>query len=142
MMMKLLRNEDGLTLVELLATFVVSSLILMFIISIHVLIQKQYTSQQQEVSNLTDVKIAMKAITRDIRKADHVEVLGDDTLKIVFENTDAVVYHLDPEKTLLKNGSSYILNVTYFKVELEENKISLEIASEDEKAKTEIVLRE
>src|SRR5699024_4527764 len=140
---RLFRNEKGLTIAELLATLVITSIIVIIITSMYVVVQKQYFSQQEDVSNLTDVKIALKAITRDIRKADEVDIDGTNYIRIhIAGESDTTDYYWDNDKTLYKNETAYILNVTNFNVDLVENKIVLNIESKEQKESTEIVIRE
>src|SRR5690625_7954766 len=76
-MNKLAENEDGLSLVELLAVLAIGSMILLFISTIHIFIQNQYNTQSADVRGLTDITVAMRAITKDIRSADMVETYED-----------------------------------------------------------------
>src|SRR5690625_4315339 len=90
-MNKHLSNERGLSLVELLATLAIGSLIVIFIMSVHILIQKQYSIQSKDIQHLTDITIAAKAITKDLRVATQVEVNEDkDLITITEESGDEI----------------------------------------------------
>src|SRR5690625_5019013 len=98
-MNRFIRNERGLTLVELLATLVISSLVITFIASILVMIQKQYSFQSEDIHRLTDITIVAKSITKDIRSADEVIVnesniplqLIKDNKKTTYTLADSIV---------------------------------------------------
>lgn len=74
-MMNKLRNDKGLTLVELLATLVIGAIVISLVMGIHISIQKQYKKQEADIGYFLDVTTAAKAITKDIRKATKVELL-------------------------------------------------------------------
>ncbi|MBO1003383.1 PilW family protein [Pseudogracilibacillus auburnensis] len=141
--MKFLRNEVGLSLAELLATLAIASLFVTFIISIHILIQNQYSNQSKDTKYLTDITIAVKVITKDIRSAD-VIVVGDheNSITIQKNNGDVTTYALE-NNVLKKNEANYIFEIITFEVVKDGHKIYLEIESESgKKIKTEIVMRE
>lgn len=138
---KFYRNEDGLSLAELLAATVITAIIVIFITSIIIFIQKQYDTQHEDVDNLTDIKIALKSITRDVRKADTVEVPNEHTIKITKEE-ETVTYQLDAKNNILKNGTVYIRDIKVFIVEKVGNKIELIISSGQQQESTTIILRE
>lgn len=140
---KLFRNEQGLSLAELLATLAIGSLFIILIMSIHILIQKQYNSQSEDIKRLTDVTIAVTSITKDIRAFDVTEVSGD---TITFESGDGelVTYVFNKDnKVLQKNDTNYIYEIKNFNVTQEDQRIILEIVSESGKEiNTTIMLRE
>lgn len=140
---KLFRNEQGLSLAELLATLAIGSLFIILIMSIHILIQKQYNSQSEDIKRLTDVTIAVTSITKDIRAFDVTEISGD---TITFESGDGelVTYVFNKDnKVLQKNDTNYIYEIKNFNVTQEDQRIILEIVSESGKEiNTTIMLRE
>lgn len=140
-MKKLARSEDGLSLVELLAVLAISSIIILFISTIHIFIQNQYNSQSTEVKELTDVTVAMRAITKDIRSAEGIiDSENPKELILVFEEGN--VSYLFENETLKKNGTSYIYELEDFEAVYNDPNIQLKIVSQSGKeAKTEIVLR-
>lgn len=72
--MKLPRNEKGISLVEVLAVFVIFGIITLLIISLYLYTQTHATKQRESALQLTDITIAMNEITRDIRTYDIKEV--------------------------------------------------------------------
>lgn len=143
-MKRWLKQESGLSLMELLATIVIASILITFIISLFVFIQSKSTSQKEEVSGLNDITLALKSITKDIRYADDVET-GDNYLKIFFPESEEpkqdVIYELR-DSILMKDNTKYIYNVKTFNTSREEKTITIEIKSKSGKGRnTEIVLR-
>lgn len=138
---KQFRNEKGLSLAELLAAIAITAIIVIFISSIIIFIQKQYDAQREDVDNLTDIKIGLKSITRDLRKAETVEIPNEHKLTINMEG-ETVTYELDANNNLLKNGASYIRNVKDFSVDKVGNTITFTISSGEQRESTTITLRE
>lgn len=137
---KLFHNEKGLTVAELLATLVIASIIVLFISGIVMMIQKQYSTQKEEISHLSDVKIALKSITRDIRKADFVEIPDEKTI-VIIQDTETITYTLDNERNLLKNGSIYLYEVTDFQVNGDQERIDITMKSGEQEESTTVILR-
>jgi len=137
-MLKIPRNEKGITLVELLAVFVISGIVVLLIIGIHIYTQKQFQTQSDQALKLTDVTIAMKEITKDIRSKD-IDYWDEDDQKLKFE--DEKYYQLIDE-TLFKNGSPYIYDIEVFHVEIVEDEVTIEIESESgQQLETTLVVR-
>lgn len=136
-----LRKESGLSLVELLATIVIAAILVSFIMSIFIFMQKKSDSQKDEVSGLSDITIALKSITKDIRYADDVEI-GDSTLTIK-QPDKTVEYHLNStEHVLVKDNTNYIYDVQQFTAEMKESTVFISMTSKSGKTlDTEIVLR-
>src|SRR5690625_3088720 len=108
--MKLLRNEKGITLVELLAVFVISGIVLLLIISVHIYSQKQFKNQTEDALHLTDITILTKEITKEIRSNEIVEATGT---KIEF--SDGKKYEIQGN-IIHKNDSPYMYEVDVFQV--------------------------
>lgn len=123
--MKIPRNEEGITLVELLAVFVISGIVIMLIIGVQIYTQNQFQSQSEQSKKLTDVTIAMKEITKDIR-SNTIDSWDADDKKLQF--SDGKYYQLIDD-TLFKSGSPYIYDIKVFNVEREGNEVSIEIES-------------
>lgn len=133
--MKLLRNHKGVTLAELLAVIALIGLIIGLIVGVQLYVQKQYRVQSEGSLQLTDITIAVKEITRDVRSQDIEEVYPE---KIKFSENE---YELVDE-ILQKNGANYIFDVDHFFVQQTENSIILEIRSKlGKEIKTELTLR-
>src|SRR5690625_3317804 len=122
--MKLLRNEKGITLVELLAVFVISGIVILLMIGVHMYSQKQFKSQTEDALHLTDVTIGAKEITKAIRSTSVVDANGT---KIEF--ADGNTYELQNDR-IYKNGSPYMYEIAQFVVIKNEDEIYLKIKSE------------
>lgn len=140
-MKKLAKSEDGLSLVELLAVLAISSIVLLFISTIHIFIQNQYNSQSTDVKELTDITIAMRAITKDIRSAHHVET-PEGSKKMIIKIGDQTTSYLFEDNILKRNGAPYIYELEDFEAIYYDSKIQLKITSQTGKeVETEIVMR-
>src|SRR5690625_3923974 len=139
-MNKLAENEDGLSLVELLAVLAIGSMILLFISTIHIFIQNQSNTQSADVKGLTDITVAMRAITKDIRSDDMVETSEDFKQLIISVEGKETAYHFENE-ILKKNRILYIYDMEYIEVTSEASKIKLKMISLTGKREiTEIVI--
>lgn len=141
-MRKMIQNEKGLTLVELLAVFAVGTVVLILMGGIIVSIQKQYNEQSTQTGNLFDVTYAAKVITKDARKAtyastdDHTLELGDTT------------YTFIPDKqTIERNGDPLVKSIKEFHAEIvsdpnKNSQLKLKIVSlSNKKLETTITIR-
>lgn len=61
-------NEKGITLVELLASIVLASIIMLLVYSVLMTGIKQYNNQFEKNNQQTDISYTLKIITKDIRK--------------------------------------------------------------------------
>src|SRR5690625_69530 len=137
-----MKDERGITLVELLATIVIVSLVVSLIMGIQITVQKQFQTQTKKAEQLIDLTIAMKSITKDLRAAREIEVPSENHLRIKDMAGQIVEYTLENE-VLQRNHSHYIYKVNRFFVEERENdKILIFVESETgKKLETEIMLR-
>src|SRR5690625_4748482 len=102
LMKKQMANEKGLTLAELLATLAIGSIIFLLIISVLLSIQKQYNSQSDKVNNLTDITLAAKAMTKDLRSAQSVHLISESHM-VISTSTGNIPYEL-VDRTLKKDN--------------------------------------
>src|SRR5690625_718474 len=86
-------NEDGLTLVELLAALTIGSFIIILIMSMLLSVQKQYSGQSNKINHLTDITLATKSITKDLRSAQSVDIINESSM-IIFTFDREVSYEL------------------------------------------------
>ncbi len=142
-MIKQFFNEKGLTLAELLAALAIGSIILIMLISILLSIPNQYEEQSTKVDRLTNLTLASKAITRDLRRAPSIESVQADgsSLKILTENYD-VEYYLE-NNIIRKNDVDYVYEIKSFQAVKVDSTIQLKIESLNGKQiETSISLRE
>jgi|SRR5690625_3577682 len=128
-MRKHIKNEAGLTLVEMLATISIASMIILMITSTHLFIQKQYNKQSEQISQLNDMTYVMKLITHDFRRA---ESRSDDPNKeesVVIKSEHSIDigkhnYTWDESQELINRNQNPIMNnISDFSVIEENHKI-------------------
>ncbi|GAE92632.1 hypothetical protein JCM21714_1640 [Gracilibacillus boraciitolerans JCM 21714] len=78
----MIKNEKGLTLVELLGVLAILSIVIMLISSAHLFGQKQYVNQTDEINHKKDVQLLMSQVTKDVRTAAGEDVSVGEYLKI------------------------------------------------------------
>jgi prepilin-type N-terminal cleavage/methylation domain-containing protein len=115
----MVKNQKGVTLIELLAAISLLSLFLLLANSIHLFGQKQMTNQTSEIQNQSNVRLAMNLITKQIRKASSVTVSNN---VLTIDNTD--VYKLD-NNSLTKNNQPLITNLQTFDIKTNDAGIPL-----------------
>lgn len=136
-MKHLLRSQQGLSLVELIAALAIMSFISVIIYSVLISGEKQYNSQSQDNQELSDIAYALKVLTKEIRKSENVQVV-DNSLII-----SGVTYAYSPDsKTILKNGTPYLQNIEAFTVSKDNTVVSIAITGAQQKSvSTKIVVR-
>ena len=145
-MYKILKNQRGMTLVEILAAVLLMGLVSVLILNVLVESTNQYKEQLSKDKQLNDVSYVLKVITKDMRKstasqinpiANGIEVNGN---KYQFDKSDY---------TIKKNNETLINNIDTFTVtkSLNDNEWNIYIKEKSDnrskltEAKTTIVLR-
>ena len=133
-----IKNQNGVTLVELLAVIVITGFILVLISNIHFFGQKQYKDQTQNTGNLNNLTYTMKVITKEIRKSKDVKVVSPNEM-----NLDDVQYKFDStSKSINKDGMLFIADVKDFKIQQSGEELRIEITNlSNKKLKTTILVR-
>ncbi|MDN7227020.1 prepilin-type N-terminal cleavage/methylation domain-containing protein [Planococcus sp. N064] len=111
-MNKQLRNEKGITLVELLAVLVIGGIVMVLIMGIFSNGQKQYSSQTAKAEQLNDVRYVAKVITKEIRKADKVKSINN----VLELGKDSPIIFKQENNKILKNGITLMSKVSIFSV--------------------------
>lgn len=144
----LLKNNYGLTLLEVLATCVLTSLITLSLFSIIVASRDQHNKQSDVNKQINDVSYALKLITKDIRKYPSNIITNNTSLSISIDSdtTENIVYSFeDSAKTINKNGVPLVSDIEFFKVIPCESGLSdctfIEIGNNEKTVSTEIILR-
>jgi prepilin-type N-terminal cleavage/methylation domain-containing protein len=119
----MVKNQKGVTLIELLAAIALLSVVLLVANSIHLFGQKQMSDQTAEIQNQSNVRLAMDIITKRIRKASTISV--DNNGVLTLDNTD--VYKLD-NNNLTQNSQPIINNLQKFDIQYDGSKITVIIA--------------
>lgn len=74
-MMSRLKAEEGITLVELLASIAILSIVILLVGSVHIFGQTQFISQTETASQSNDLRYSLSLVSSDIRQAGIVEIL-------------------------------------------------------------------
>lgn len=152
---KYLKNNRGITLVELLAVIVIGSILIILISNIHVFGHKQSNKQSEKSASLFDVSYAAKVITKEIRKAETVKV-EENILTLNQGKANQIIFK-EQNKSLLMNNNPIVNEVSLFIVQpktteqpngdesIEHNKNILELTIKGKESKeavtTEIFIR-
>lgn len=149
-MKKLLRNESGLTLIEVLAAAVIGTMLLLLIWNALLFGLKQYKNQSTKAQDLTDVTYIAKIITKDIRKAEKISIgKTGDSLFLTIDNDTKIYVFNESEGTLLLNERPIFSEIKSFYIRRDKkvpNILEIKIThysdnSEEEKINTEIYMR-
>ncbi len=143
-MKNLRRTEQGLTLVEVLAVLVISSIIILLIFGALQFGQKNYKIQTEKTEELFDVTYAMKVITKEIRKSESVKIDSKKALTLN-KGTSSEIIFKEENNFILKNGSPLASgNIDFIGLPAEKIRIVISGVEKDrksEKVETEITLR-
>lgn len=132
-MKKRLANQQGFTLVELLAAFIIATIVGTIIYSVLINGQAQYNKQSGKNQELSDISYALKVVTKEIRKSGNVSVTSN-TLSITGSDSVIVVYaYSAADKAITKDGTPYFNNIEGFTVSETNNVISIEIIGQKNK---------
>lgn len=143
-MKKYLKNDKGLTLIEILAVIIIGSIIMLLISNVHLFSQKQYKSQSEKSRYLYDVTYAAKVITKQIREADErgIENINSNSSHIKLNNNIEYKYNSENETIENKNGTIFVREIAEFIALRSGNQVEIKITSKTgEKIDTKIVLR-
>lgn len=125
----MLKNNRGVTLLELISAIALLSTVLILANSFHLFGQKQMNNQTSQIENQENVRYALNVLTKEIRSADKVETSEDD---LILNHSDQ--YKLDlTTNTLTKNNISLVTGIKQFTVTNENNKVNLTISSVPDK---------
>lgn len=139
-------NESGLTLVEVLAVTIVTSLILLAIYSIIIQSTNTYKSQTSTNKELNDAAYALKVMTKELRKNPNAITVYSMT-ELIINKDDAnkeIRFVFDEEqKAIIKNDVIFSRDIKEFKSRQDGRVITIKITSLNNKTfSTEIYLRE
>ena len=118
----MVKSEKGLTLVEVLATIVVLSMILLLSTSVQMFAHNQANSQKVKNQIQANERLALNRITREIRKAGTVEEKSSNVL--VINGTDE--YKL-VDTTLMMKDEEEITEISRFSVKVTGSKVDLTV---------------
>ncbi len=124
-MRKRLKNQSGLTLVEILAVIVIISFLAIIILNIQVKSSNQFNQQFSRNQQLNEISYVLKTITKDIRKTNSITLINqtnnqNDQKETIFTgiNVNSKKYEFD------KQSKSIKLNEIFFAKQIEEFSVS------------------
>lgn len=93
-MKSFIKNTRGMTLIEILAVTVITSIIAILIFSIIQSSVTQQVQQTKEAANLRDITYALKVVTKDIRRSKYANII-DKKLELQFPDDSVVTFFLE-----------------------------------------------
>src|SRR5699024_5519172 len=113
--MNKLRNESGIALVELLASLVIGTIIIIMVTIVFVTFHKQYNSQSDVVRDITNVSKAAQTITKNIRSAIAVKINETNDSISIIQPDQTITYTL-VDDNLEKDNVIYLRKIKHFYV--------------------------
>lgn len=96
-----MKDESGITLVELLAAISILSVVILLAGSIHLFGQRHFINQSESATQANDLSYAMTVMTRDLRKKDKGPYTSNTTSISDGEN---ILFFLDGDILKTQNG--------------------------------------
>lgn len=121
-MFRMVENNRGMTLIEILCSLSLLIIVLLLVNSIHLFGLQQMNDQTSDFNGQSNVRQAINLITKEIRSANAVNVSSD---VLTIDNKD--IYKLD-NHTLTKNGQSIITGLQDFSIAKNGSKVSISLA--------------
>lgn len=136
-------NQHGLTLVEVLATIVLASFILITLFGILSNGEKEIKQQRENNRQLVDTTFIFKVLSNDIRKnPNSLSITEDVNGDFEYLEINSIKYELDSNNQLLKGSQILANNIEKFEVKKDSNTVQITIKLFEEEEKTiELVLR-
>ena len=131
-------NQKGLTLVEMLAVIALLSVTMVFIFSMQLTSNQQYTLQTKQNTEIADLSYTLKMLTKDLRKAGKSPIINDNTYTI-----GSAIYTFDASTaSITRNATPIAYSITDFTIQqVSAIKYKISITSTNEQIDTEIVIR-
>ncbi|UTR11249.1 prepilin-type N-terminal cleavage/methylation domain-containing protein [Evansella sp. LMS18] len=105
-MLKKLQDNRGVTLVEVLVSTALLSMILLVITSFHLFGQNQFINQKSHSDSVTNVRLAMSDMTKEIRKGATVTDCGYEELTVGDNSYNIEINSSNGEYRLVKYGTN------------------------------------
>lgn len=109
-MISRLKTEEGITLVELLASIAILSIVILLVGSVHIFGQTQFISQTETAIQSNDLRFSLSLVSRDVRQAGIVEDIDESTY-VVGDYTYSF-----RRPNLFRNGERLSSRVDEFKI--------------------------
>jgi prepilin-type N-terminal cleavage/methylation domain-containing protein len=121
--MKQYNNKKGITLVELVIALAILGIVLTIGYNLFLAGLKSYGRQIDNADNQARARQAIRQITREMRKADQIDIIDENNIKI-----DESLYSFDKNSyTILKDGNVFVTGIRSFKTELVEADFRIKI---------------
>ncbi|SOB93924.1 hypothetical protein SAMN05880501_101722 [Ureibacillus xyleni] len=131
--MRTLKNQNGISLFEVLATITIIAIITPIIFGVVTSGQTEYNNQFGNNQQLSKITFTMNAITRGIRcNPDLVESNSPDYIQVVQCDTSVEKYQFDDsdinnKKLILNNSSTLLENINLFEIALDTTNESIKV---------------
>jgi prepilin-type N-terminal cleavage/methylation domain-containing protein len=123
----MMKNNKGFTLIELITALAIFSILATLTFSVLIYSNKSFNNQVSDIENLTNVRNGISYITREIRKANTIEVTNN------ILTLDGTNVYRSENNTITKNGTVIIPKIYQLNIVKAGSKIDIEIISTDEK---------
>ena len=91
-MIRTLKSEEGITLIELMASLAILSIVILLVGSVHIFGQTQFINQTERASQSNDLRYSLSLVSRDVRQAG-----------LVVKDHENETYTIGPTRILSKN---------------------------------------
>lgn len=125
-MKKWMLNDRGISLVELLAVLAIGSIILSLIIGIMVNGQKTYSQQTHSAEQLTELRYAIKVITKEVRSAEKMTIAEN---RLVVQSGGRIVFKLRNGQ-LWQDGSVLAERISGLNFEMEDRVLAISMETD------------
>lgn len=119
------KNDQGITLVELLASLAILSIVIILVGSVHIFGQRQFIYQTESASQGNELRYSLSVMSREVRRAE--SVTWDEESRTL--TVDTIQFRFS-ENRLSRNGEIIAENVSDFQASTnqEEGKVDIMIA--------------
>lgn len=111
---KKFKNSSGVTLFEILAGVVILGIVFTLVGHLLSTVQKQYTIQNEQIEQQSNLKLASQYISKDIRKENLVSIPEKNVL-VIGESSNGIRYELK-DAMLQRNGITVVSNISKLKI--------------------------
>ncbi len=143
MKLPLLKQQQGITLLETLAIVVIGAIILISGTTILTTSSSKHNKQATNTVQLSEISYVLKQITKDMRMSTKIEKSGSNTVILSKDTTIIATYSFnETTHTVTRNNIELGSNIQAFDVEILSPKVLITIKALNEKeVHTELLLR-